>query len=78
MFLKMFFDVHTNNTNSATTLISAAFGGTFLPTEVAGIPSREEFDENDGFFTTSCDPYTSHTDKLFKNLFPEKECKGWF
>ncbi len=27
-----------------------------------------EFDENDGFFTTFCDPKMGHTFRLFKNI----------
>jgi hypothetical protein len=35
--------------------------GKDLPTEVGEIATHLEFDENDGFFTTSCDPYIGHT-----------------
>jgi hypothetical protein len=35
------------------------------PTEIVEIATLCEFDENDGFFTTSCDPYVGHTYRLF-------------
>jgi hypothetical protein len=39
--------------------------GTNRLTEVVEIATLCEFDENDGFFTTSCDPYMGHTFRLF-------------
>jgi hypothetical protein len=43
--------------------------GTNLPTEVVEIATLCEFDKNDGFFTTSCDPYMGHTFRLFVYTF---------
>jgi hypothetical protein len=39
--------------------------GTNWPTEVVEIATLRAFYENDGFFTTSCDPYMGHTFRLF-------------
>jgi hypothetical protein len=36
-----------------------------------------EFDENDRFFTTFCDPYMGHTFRLFKHISPWKGYKEW-
>jgi hypothetical protein len=37
-----------------------------------------EFDENDRFFTTFCDPYNCHTFKLFYKSHPKKDTKNGF
>jgi hypothetical protein len=42
--------------------------GANWPTEVMEIATLCEFDENDGFFTTSCDPYGSHFQTFFYTL----------
>jgi hypothetical protein len=39
--------------------------GTNWPTEVVELATLWEFYENDGFFTTSCDPYMGLTFRLF-------------
>ncbi len=39
--------------------------GTNWPTEVVEIATHYEFDENDGFFTTSYDPYVGQTRRPF-------------
>jgi hypothetical protein len=49
-----------------------------LPTEVAGIATQQDFDENCRFFTAYCDPYISHTLGMFFTLVPEKGHKGRF
>jgi hypothetical protein len=46
--------------------------GTNLPTEVVEIATLFEFNENDRFFTTSCDPYMGHTLRLFFTHFTLK------
>ncbi len=46
------------------------------PTEVVGIAKFFESDEHNKFLTTSCDPYSTHTLKLF-TLLPE-DTKGSF
>jgi hypothetical protein len=50
--------------------------GTNWPTEVVEIATLCEFYENNGFFTTSCDPYMGHTYFLQKH-FTLKGYKGW-
>jgi hypothetical protein len=52
--------------------------GTNWPTEVVGIATLLEFDENHRFLTVFCGPYTSHTLKHFLHISPEKRHKGWF
>ncbi len=42
------------------------------PTEVGEIAILFEFDENDGFFTASCDQYMGHTLRLFFYTFHHK------
>jgi hypothetical protein len=43
--------------------------GTNWPTEVVEIATHHDVCENDGFFTTSCDPYMGHTFRLFLNTY---------
>jgi hypothetical protein len=58
--------------------ISGAWGvgvggrGTNWPTEVVEIAIFFEFDENDRFFTASCDPDMSHTLRFFFTHFTIK------
>ncbi len=37
-----------------------------------------EFDENDRFFTTFCDPYMGHTFRLSYTFHPKKDTKKAF
>jgi hypothetical protein len=48
------------------------------PTEVVEIATPNEFDENNIFFTTSCDPYMGHTLKLFYTFHHKKDTKNGF
>jgi hypothetical protein len=43
--------------------------GTNWPTEVLEIATLYGFDENDRFFTASCEPYMGHTLRLFFYTF---------
>jgi hypothetical protein len=36
-----------------------------------------EFDDNDRFFTASCDPYVGHTLRLVYTFHQKKGHKGW-
>jgi hypothetical protein len=38
------------------------------PREVVEMATLSEFDENDRFFTTFCDPYMGHTFRLFLHI----------
>jgi hypothetical protein len=42
------------------------------------IATLYEFDENDRFFTTSCDPYMGHTLRLFYTFHHKKDIKDGF
>jgi hypothetical protein len=42
--------------------------GTNWPIEIVEIATFYEFDENDRFFTASCDPYMGHTPRLFTHF----------
>jgi hypothetical protein len=42
-----------------------------MPTELMGVTTLHECDENDGFSTTSCDPYMGHTLRMFSDIPPE-------
>jgi hypothetical protein len=42
------------------------------PTGIVEIATLYEFDENDRFFTTSCDPYMGHTLSFFFTHFTIK------
>jgi hypothetical protein len=50
--------------------------GTNWITEVVEIATLHEFDENDRFsITTSCDPFTGHTLRLFYTFHHKKDTK---
>jgi hypothetical protein len=49
-----------------------------LPTDVVEMATLFEFDENDRFFTTFCDPYMGHTFRLFYTFHPKKDTKSGF
>jgi hypothetical protein len=44
----------------------------------SGIAALYEFDENDRFFTTFCDPYMGHTCRLFSTHHHIKGIKDGF
>jgi hypothetical protein len=48
------------------------------PTEVVEIATLNEFDENNIFFTNSCDPDMAHTLKLFYTFHHKKDTKDSF
>jgi hypothetical protein len=52
--------------------------GTNWPTEVVEIAILFEFDENDRFFTASCDPYIGHTLRLFDTFHHKNDTKDSF
>jgi hypothetical protein len=52
--------------------------GTNWPTEVVEIAILFEFDDNDRFFTASCDPYMGHTLRLFYTFHRKNDTKDGF
>jgi hypothetical protein len=52
--------------------------GTIWPTEVVEITTLYELDENDRFFTASCDPYMGHTLRLFYTFYHNIDTKDGF
>jgi hypothetical protein len=52
--------------------------GTNWPPEVVEIAILFEFDENDGFFSASCDPYMGHTLGLFDTFHHKNDTKDGF
>jgi hypothetical protein len=52
--------------------------GTNWPTEVVEIATLHGFDENDRFFTTSCDPYKGNTPRLVHTFHHKKDTRDGF
>jgi hypothetical protein len=52
--------------------------GTHFPTEAVVIATLWELDENDRFFTTSCDLNMSHILRLFNIIYLKKDTKDCF
>jgi hypothetical protein len=52
--------------------------GTNWPKEVVEMATLCEFDENDRFFTTFCDPYMGHNFRHFYTFHPKKDTKSGF